>query len=311
MKIIQDSHGYINSIMVLILLIPIILLMVLSISQNEILVNNSVDMFEGNVLSARTEDFVNQINIISMESMHNLSYKSVSDGVVISNSSRQLKMTIQNAVNNLSVDYQNEGLLVDCRIINVVASTNPFEYNVYYRINSSVINDSSNRQVSQRGCMNVSIVNSEYPVYDPYPLFNARVHISGNKYDYDSVYVNDSLSNSYRNAESALIIKKCVYDDYTLHGHSNYSIGDCLQNHYYHLSHDGLCIFCRLENRSSCIHNGLETFVVSHVHSNQSVVSADHVLFNTTGNQYLGDVIVINSSSFIYLDNGHRSKYGF
>lgn len=308
MKIIRDNYGYINSILVLILLIPIILLMLLSISQNEILVNNSVDIFEGNVLSTKTNDFINQINIISMESMHNLSYKSVYDGVVISNSSRQLKMCIQDAVNNLSVDYQHKGLHVDCRIINVVASTNPFEYNVYYRINSSFINDSSNKKVSQKGCMNVSIVNSEYPVYDPYPLFNARVHISGNEYVYDSI--EDDLSNAYDGADSGLIIKKCVYDDYTLHGHSNNSIGDCLENHYYHLSHDGLCIFCRLENRSSCIHNGLETFVVSHVHSNQSVVSADHVLFNTTGNQYLGDVIVINSSSFIYLDNGHGSKYG-
>lgn len=309
MNIIKDNHGYINSVMVLILLIPIILLIILSISQNEILLNDSADIIEGNDLSVKTDDYISQINIISMESMHNLSLMSINDRIVVSNCTRELKNIIQKGVNNLSQDYKDEGLSVNCKIINVAISTNPFEYNVYYRLNSSIINDSSNKMISKKGCLNVSITDGEYPVYDPYPLFNSQAHIQADNYVYDSNSFTGNHSHVYDGAESGLIVKKCVYDDYTMHGHSNLSIGECLSNHYYHFSHDGLCIFCRLENRTSCVHNGLETFIVTCVYDNESVVSVDHVLFNTTGSQYSGDVIVVNNSSFIYLDNGHKSKY--
>lgn len=310
MKIIQDNSGYINSLLLLILLIPIIFLILLSVSQMEVLVNDSVDVFEGEKLSSKTSEYVEQLNTVSMDAMHNLSYQCISDKRVLSNTSKSLKSIIQESANNLSVDYHKNGININCRIINVVPSINPFEFNVYYRVNSSIVNDSANKNINQRGCLNVSIVDNEYPVYDPIPLFTSNVNIIDNKYIYDSVYPYNNYSYVYRDADSGIIIKKCVYDDYTLHGHSNASFNDCLKNHYYHFSHDGLCIFCRLENRTSCIHNGLETFIVSHNLSNNSIVSVDHVLFNTTGNQYEGDVCVISDSTFIYLDNGHKSKYG-
>ena len=86
---------------------------------------------------------------------------------------------------------------------------------------------------------------------------------------------------------------------------------DCITNHYYHKSHDGLCIFCRLENKTACKDMGLETFILPTKNVTSAPVSVDHVLLNTTPNsQYHGNRIVINNTMVIYLDDGHKTKYG-
>ena len=117
-------------------------------------------------------------------------------------------------------------------------------------------------------------------------------------------------SNTYNNATQGAVIKKCPVEDYSQHGNSNTTIINCLNNHYYHNSHDGLCLFCRLENKTSCNHYGFETFIIPTETRNQAPVSIDHVLLNDINTQYEGDRIILNNTTIIYLDNGHKTKYG-
>jgi len=122
-----------------------------------------------------------------------------------------------------------------------------------------------------------------------------------------------SLNNSdvYNNSIEGCMIKKCPYEDYSSHGHSNEVIINCIDNHYYHKSHDGLCLLCRLEAKDTCPHYGLETFIVPTLIKDQAPVSIDHVLLNSTVNgQYGGNKIILNNTTVIYLDNGHKTKYG-
>ena len=70
-----------------------------------------------------------------------------------------------------------------------------------------------------------------------------------------------------------------------------------------------------MEGHGTCSHYGLETFIVpgEYTETNSSITSIDHVIFSD--NPYSGNLICLNNSSntknFIFLDNGHKNKYGF
>ena len=124
----------------------------------------------------------------------------------------------------------------------------------------------------------------------------------------------------YENSSSPLYIKKCPFDPYLSHGNSNklQTLKNCIENGYYHESNDGACFLCRLEGKSTCSHYGLETFIVP-ASNNKSVSTApcsiDHVIFNEDINGTYNGEVVEYYSSFnnyfrIFLDNGHRTKYG-
>lgn len=118
----------------------------------------------------------------------------------------------------------------------------------------------------------------------------------------------------YINGKSPLIIKQCAYQPYNSHG-ANDLCENCILNGYFHESHDGSCYLCRMEGRGNCSHYGLETFIVPGTFDemNNTVTSIDHVIFSDE--PYPGDKIILNNttsdSDFIFLDNGHKSKYGF
>ena len=170
---------------------------------------------------------------------------------------------------------------------------------------TTFINDSS-KHILSKDMISVSIVDANYPVYDVYPLFMADVEVVNDSYIYHDT------NEAYSNACSGIIIKRCPYEDYTSHAHSNITMLDCLNNHYYHFSHDGLCVFCRLENKTTCSHNGLETFIVPSNKFNESTSSICHVYFNRTSDgHYNGSLYEFNNNSFIYLDNAHGDKYGY
>jgi hypothetical protein len=65
-----------------------------------------------------------------------------------------------------------------------------------------------------------------------------------------------------------------------------------------------------LENKTDCNHYGFETFILPTKLVDEAPVSIDHVLLNDRNNQYSGNLITIENDTFIYLDNGHKSKYG-
>lgn len=304
MKIINDNHAYINSLMLVLILIPIFLIIIFTVSLSFTITNDSAGDLSANLLKDTTCDVDCQLNIISKQAMHNLSSHTLENRQAVGNSTKTLKEMIQSGVDNLCDDYYDRGILINCTIVNVYPSDDPFSFEVYYRINSTFINDST-RNIQSENKISVSLVDGKYPVYDVYPSFMGNVNVVNDSYRYHDV---DAV---YDNATSGLIIKKCPYEQYTKHAHSNITMTDCLNNHYYHFSHDGLCVFCRLENRSTCAHNGLETFIIPSVRVNESTSSVDHVYFNTSlGGHYNGSLRDFNDS-FIYLDDAHGGKYGF
>lgn len=296
MKIIEDNHGNINSIFILMLLIPIFLLLIFTINESSFISNNSITDISSDKLSYKTDDFINNIDVLTRQSLSNISYNACIMGRVSSNASSDIKTLVESSLDLVVHDYYNEGIMIDYSIIDIMPSENPFEVDVYYSVNSSLVNTSI--KTHSRDILHVSIVDDDYPVYDPFIAFRKDL-------------VNKSI---YSNIDDLHVIHKCPYEEYTSHGHNNNSVlVNCLSNHYYHFSHDGLCILCRLENKSTCSHNGIETFILPTAYMNESAVSVDHVLFNITGNynnQYNGSIFFVNNSTFLYLDNGHRQKYG-
>ena len=71
-----------------------------------------------------------------------------------------------------------------------------------------------------------------------------------------------------------------------------------------------MCLLCRLENKTSCNHYGFETFVLPTKLVDEAPASIDHVLLNDMNNQYPGSLITIGNNTLLYLDNGHKAKYG-
>lgn len=304
MKIIEDNHAYVNSLLVVIILMPIFLIIIFTISFSFTLANDSAGDLSADMLKDSSRDVENQLNRISPEAMHNLSRYLLENKHPCTNSTKTLNVMIQDAANNITHKYIQRGIMINCTIINIYPSDDPYCFDVYYRINSTFINDSSKNIVNKEK-ITVSMVDSAYPVYDVYPLFRANVDITNDSY----VYRVDDVA--YHNATSGLIIKRCPYEDYTRHAHSNLTMLDCLNNHYYHFSHDGLCVFCRLENRSTCPHAGLETFIIPTHRLNESTSSVDHVYFNESASGHYNGTIRDFNESFIYLDNAHGGKYGF
>ena len=98
------------------------------------------------------------------------------------------------------------------------------------------------------------------------------------------------------------------------------TLKNCIDNGYYHESNDGACLLCRLEGYATCNHYGFETFIVPSSTHNQQIFRApssiDHVIFGKDNNdRYPGEAVEYNSDDnvfdILYLDNGHRAKYGF
>lgn len=304
MKIIDDENAYVNSLLLIILLVPIFLIIIFSVSLSYTLANDSAGDLSSSLLTSSSLDVEDELMYLSMMNMHDLSKYSFDNRQVLSNSTKMLRNMIQEDVNKLTAGYYKRGILINCTIINVYPSDNPFCFDVYYRIESTFINDSS-KHILSKNKIAASIVDSNYPVYDVYPLFMSNVDVVNDSYLYHD---NDE---AYSNAHSGIIIKKCPYEDYTSHAHSNTTMIDCLNNHYYHFSHDGLCVFCRLENKTTCNHNGLETFIVPSNKFNQSTSSICHVYFNRTSEGHYNGSLHEFNTSFIYLDNAHGDKYGY
>jgi hypothetical protein len=218
---------------------------------------------------------------------------------------------IQNKVNEKESEYKSD-VTIECNILDVKESDNPFEIEVSYSIEATTNN--SNIIINKRNTKLVEITDYNYPVYDPLPTLKTGATFTDNKaYYMDKLerYLKINNSEAYLNVMEPLIIRKCPHNNYQLHGNDNKTIESCIKNHYYHNSHDGMCLLCRLENKTDCNHFGFETFIVPTITTeNQAPASIDHVLLNNQNNQYQGNKIIINNFTAIYLDDGHKAKYG-
>lgn len=310
MKIINDEKGYVTSILLLVILIPVLFLLVITIDEYNHNVNNTVENLESDQIISIAEDFENEIIIITKESLHNFTYDVVTSKKSITHKDT-IKNYIQQVINERKNNYKYKDFLIDCQINDLKPSDNPFKVELDYYLAVSTKDNKIKNIRNERKF--VEITDKKFPVYDPLPTLKTGATLNVNHINYEnklSDYINLNNADVYLNTIQPIIIRECPLNDYTQHGNSNKTILSCINNHYYHISHDAMCLFCRLENKTSCSHYGFETFILPTKLVDEAPTSIDHVLLNDMNNQYPGNLITIENSTFFYLDNGHKTKYG-
>lgn len=309
MKILYDENAYTTSMIMLLLLIPIFFLMLFSISQYEHDINNTAENLEVKKIKTISEDIKTELEPITQQSLHEISLNVSRHAKALPDSRNTLKTMIQQRLDSRLNTFKQEGLTVTMKVINVDSSDDPFKIRLKYSLTVSGKTDS----ITDEDTILVDFTDDKFPVYDPLPALKTGINAGEEEINYRQHLadaINLENSHVYNNAIQGIVIRKCPLKDYSQHGNSNSTIINCLNNHYYHNSHDALCLLCRLENRTSCGHYGFETFIVPTIPEERAPVSIDHVLLNDLESQYMGDSIILNNSTVIYLDNGHKLKYG-
>jgi len=330
-----DNKGYVISGLTLLLIIPALIMSLMLV--NLINMDESTDQIKYDSLYHISNDLDANIPVLTREVLKENTAKVLMDGHAIPNSRMVIKTGLQTKIDDITENYGKEtGASIQCTIKSINSPSDPYEIEIESEIVVNKENNSINRNISQ----NVSFMETEPKgksvdcrIPDPLPFIKTKkygaISVDGNRIHYGSTlsqYLKSKgINNSqiYENASSPLYFKPCPYDPYTSHGSCNMLINlkNCIDNGYYHKSNDGACLLCRLEGKATCDHMGLETFIVP-LAGNYSELngpcSIDHVIFSENGPQgygtYPGKVVEYyysyNRSNGIYLDNGHRNKYG-
>lgn len=312
MKIIKDKKGYTTSIILLVMLIPLLLLLIITIQQYDHEVDTTVENLETQKIKSKTTDFEEQIITKTKESLHEITLETVTKNRPYTNSRETLKKHIQNKTNHLQEEYLQDDIIINCTINSIKSSDDPFKIELDYTLHVTAKN--TTMQISKNQKKLVEITDTQYPVYDPLPTLKTGARFTDNTVEYTdklSQIISIEGSDAYLDTIQQVTINKCPYNDYSQHGNDNKTIQHCLNNHYYHNSHDGMCLLCRLENKTSCNDYGFETFIHPTKITDRAPASIDHVLLNDQNNQYMGNNISIANNTTLYLDNGHKTKYGF
>lgn len=337
----MDNKGYVMSGMSFLLVLPaILLLMVFLDMTNEGIEENSLVLQSDKVLNT-AKDLETNIPMAGKEVLKREAENVVKTGFPLSNSRETVKNNLQINLDQISLGYQNKtGFIVQCNITSVDNSEDPFAVEV----NSSIYVKKDSVIHQENLSQDISLVDPQFPIPNPLPFVKCKnyggAQASGNKIAFGNSLTeyleNRGIENAaaYKNATASLIIKKCPYDRYIMHGNIGYNtLKNCIENGYFHESSDGSCFLCRLEGKGTCPHYGMETFILpspsSHTTFNNSTnmsenisinsapSSIDHVIFNDTlsgTGTYQGNVLIYYSDGFnyfkLFLDNAHRQKYG-
>lgn len=311
MKLIYNEEGYATSIFLLILLIPLVLLMIIIVEEYAHEVDNTIETIESEKIKSNTEDFENELITITKESLNEVTLDVVNSKQPLTDSRRYLKEYIGRKILKNERKYQKDNIYINTEIKSIESSNDPFKIEINYHITSR-IND-SNIKISKEEKKLIELTDNNHPIYDPLPVLKTGALFNNDKVYYQNRltdYIELDNNTVYLNVVTPIIIKKCPYDEYRQHGNSNQTFLNCIHNHYYHNSHDGMCLLCRLENKTACNHYGFETFIIPTKECDKAPASIDHVLLNDKSNQYDGNKIILNNQTLIYLDDGHKSKYG-
>lgn len=334
----MDNKGYVMSGVSLLLILPAILLLTVFLDMtNEGIGENTRVISSGSVLNT-VKDLEAHILVAGKEIL-----KSEADGVMnsgkpLSDSRATIKDDLQFVMDQKVQNYkENMGMELDCNITSVGNSEDPFAV----QINSTIYVEKGNITHLEHISQDIPITDPQYPIPNPLPFIKCKEY-GGMQVVDDKICFGPSLAYyldkrgvanafAYQNSTTAFIIKKCPYDPYKMHGNNNNTLKNCIGNGYFHESADGPCFLCRLEGKGTCIHYGMETFFVPSSSTNTSVncsnssenftyntapSSIDHVIFDDIYNgTYQGDMIIYHINGFeilfIYLENAHRSKYGY
>lgn len=337
----MDNNGYVMSLSSFFLILPAVLLLTVLVDMTVDQTSIQQDILNSQDVMGVATDLEACLPLVGREVLRDKSLEVIHSGKPLSNSRKEVKEELQNRMDSFCSRYCGDGMLVECKILNVDNSFDPFCVEVKSRC--TVNKGTLKHQVNLT--QNISLVNGSFPIYDPLPFIKCR-NYGGATIKGDRTYYGSSLENylksrgienfeAYENATSALSIKKCPYDPYILHGDTDelVNLKNCIDNGFYHESSDGSCFLCRLEGRGTCPHYGMETFItpapsdntlfsnpLANVslsnNSSNAPSSVDHVIFNDTGSHgtYSGCRLIYFTNGThnfqLYLDNSHRQKYG-
>ena len=299
----KNNQGYITTTLILLMIIPTLMIILITLDQNQHHTQQTSTQIENDKLTKTTQTYKDEITQQTQKAVSEVTQNQTQTKKPLKDAKQTIKQQQQKNLNTKTQQYQKtHNIQIEC-IINQVKQTNdPFKIEINYTINAA----NKKSQITQTTSQQVTLENNKYPIYDPQPFLKAKVIKQQNTVRYKT---NTNLTSTYNDAYSGYIIHKCPYSDYHEHANSNQTFNYCLKNHYYHISHDGLCLFCRMENQTTCPHNGLETFIIPVFKTQKAITSIDHVLFNQT-NQYNGQYTQIDDTTYLYLDKGHKNKYG-
>ena len=318
----MDQKGYVLSGLSFLLIIPVFIL--IAVFANVVHMGGEIQTLtvQSDVTFYTARDVESNIPLLTEEILQKTTDNVVKTGKPLTDSREVIKNSLQDELDNLSEIYcVKKGINVTCKVWSVNPTSDPFKIEV----NSTVYVWKGNVAHDEHISQNVSITDLNYPIQDPLPFIKCKsygeITNTSTKIIYGSSLANmlksKNLSGAeiYENATSPLFIKKCPYDPYKSHGSSTSFIvlKNCIDNGYFHESSDGSCFLCRLEGKAVCSHYGFETFVVPANSSNSSLKSVpcsiEHVIFDNY-DVYPGKEIVYYPGFKLFLDNGHREKYG-
>lgn len=334
----MENKGYVMGGLAFLLIIPSILLMMVLIDMANLDESANTIIKSDNSFYI-SKDVERNIPVITRQVLKETVESAINTGNSIPNSRIVIRDAIECKMKDLNANYQNNsGVHINCIIDSVDSALDPFEIEV----NSTVIVMKDNITYLHKVNQDISIL-GVYPqdrfpkdsygssdIPDPLPFIKCKkfggLIVTNGRINYGSSLQNYlrgvNGSEIYENASSPYYIKKCPYDPYNSHGNSTKftTLKNCIENNYYHESSDGACLLCRLEGLATCNHYGFETFIIPSPSQNQQVIRAtcsiDHVIFNKEKfkDQYPGEFVEYysdeNTSYRLFLDNGHRAKYG-
>jgi len=314
----MDQKGYVISGLSLLLIIPVIYMIVVFVNMTYTVSQSQALLFQSDVVFSTTRDIEENLPLLAKNTFQKTAWNVIRTGNPLQNSRMTVKDSLQMKIDNLTEKYHKEGINVTCTIISVDSSKDPFKV----QINSTISIVKGNITHKENLTQDISIIDPNYPIPDPLPFIKLKnfggVTSTGNRIIYGSSLANflksKNMTNAevYLNATSPLIIKKCPYVPYKTHGKSHNLINliNCIDNGFFHVSMDAACFLCRLEGRAECGHLGIETFIIPSASTNNTTapVSIDHVIFSYT--IYYGHKFNVFGHYKLYLDDGHRKKYG-
>ncbi len=339
---IMDNQGYVMSVLSFLMILPAIMLLTIFLDLTTTGMEENSRGIGSETVQNTAKDLEANIMVSGKQVLKSESEGVVNSGTPLSNSRATIKADLQGKMDQITQDYENNNEMeVDCDITSVDNCEDPFAVEVNSTIYVGKGDITHHESISQ----NISLTDPRYPIPNPLPFIKCKNH-GGAQRAGDKIAFGSSLTDylksrgvenafAYENSTTALIIKKCPYDPYNMHGggdHGDYNtLKNCIDNGYFHESADGPCFLCRLEGKGTCPHYGMETFIVPMPPSNTSSngsnfttnftcntapSSIDHVIFNETASgTYQGSMIVYYSDEIdlfiVYLENAHRQKYGF
>ena len=334
----MDNKGYVMCGLAFLLIIPSIILLIVLVNMVNLDDTSNIMMTTDTAFHI-SGDVERNVPILARQTINETTENVVQTGNPVPNSREVIRNRIQTKINDIISEYQNNtGVNIQCNIQSVDSSADPFEVEINSIISIQKDNISYNRNIVQKvpiiGLKPTKTFSEETyefnEIPDPLPFIKCKnygsLKVNMGRITYGSTLSNylsrKGVKNStfYENSSSALYIKKCPFDPYISHGNSNklQTLKNCIENGYFHESKDGACFLCRLEGKANCTHYGLETFIVpagTNTRVSTAPCSIDHVIFNEDMNGiYNGEAVEYYSSYNIYfrifLDNGHRTKYG-